>query len=154
MLSLNANYKCKLTLFCEVTSVLPDLSLITTKQTWDYHEWMNECLTTPQHEKQIDYWVSEWDKCMKWLLRVLRHNTCALSGLELITLWGMCKHKSHFKIGYVLLIITQYYNRALQDDVVYCGSPLIDNTSHSRLWKKSQPCLYPTLMLPCTEVCF
>ena len=23
------------------------------------HEWMNECLTTPQHEKQIGYWVSE-----------------------------------------------------------------------------------------------
>ena len=22
-------------------------------------EWMNECLTTPQHEKQIGYWVSE-----------------------------------------------------------------------------------------------
>ena len=28
---------------------------------------MNECLTTPQHEKQIGYWVSEKDKCMKWL---------------------------------------------------------------------------------------
>ena len=23
------------------------------------NEWMNECLTTPQHEKQIGYWVSE-----------------------------------------------------------------------------------------------
>ena len=23
---------------------------------------MNECLTTPQHEKQIGYWVSEKDK--------------------------------------------------------------------------------------------
>ena len=30
-------------------------------------EWMNECLTTPQHEKQIGYWVSEQGKCMKWL---------------------------------------------------------------------------------------
>ena len=30
-------------------------------------EWMNECLTTPQHEKQIGYWVSENGKCMKWL---------------------------------------------------------------------------------------
>ena len=25
-------------------------------------EWMNECLTTPQHEKQIGYWVSEKGK--------------------------------------------------------------------------------------------
>ena len=24
-----------------------------------HKEWMNECLTTPQHEKQIGYWVSE-----------------------------------------------------------------------------------------------
>ena len=31
---------------------------------------MNECLTTPQHEKQIDYWVSEKDKCMKWFYKV------------------------------------------------------------------------------------
>ena len=30
-------------------------------------EWMNECLTTPQHEKQIGYWVSEKCKRMKWL---------------------------------------------------------------------------------------
>ena len=28
---------------------------------------MNECLTTPQHEKQIGYWVSEKGKRMKWL---------------------------------------------------------------------------------------
>ena len=28
---------------------------------------MNECLTTPQHENQIGYWVSEKGKCMKWL---------------------------------------------------------------------------------------
>ena len=27
----------------------------------------NECLMTPQHEKQIGYWVSEKGKCMKWL---------------------------------------------------------------------------------------
>ena len=32
------------------------------------HEWMNECLTTPQHEQQIGYWLSEQGKCMKWLL--------------------------------------------------------------------------------------
>ena len=28
---------------------------------------MNECLMTPQHEKQIGYWVSEKGKYMKWL---------------------------------------------------------------------------------------
>ena len=28
---------------------------------------MNECLTTPQHEKQISYWVSEQGKWMTWL---------------------------------------------------------------------------------------
>ena len=28
---------------------------------------MNECLTIPQQEKQIGYWVSEKGKCMKWL---------------------------------------------------------------------------------------
>ena len=27
---------------------------------------MNECLTTPQHEKQIGYWVSEKSKRMEW----------------------------------------------------------------------------------------
>ena len=26
---------------------------------------MNEYLTTPQHEKQLGYWVSEKGKCMK-----------------------------------------------------------------------------------------
>ena len=26
---------------------------------YGYMEWMNECLTTPQHEKHIGYWVSE-----------------------------------------------------------------------------------------------
>ena len=32
-------------------------------------EWINECLTTPQHKKQIGYWVTEQGstKCMKWL---------------------------------------------------------------------------------------
>ena len=28
-----------------------------------WNEWMNECLTTPQHEKDIDYFVSDKDKC-------------------------------------------------------------------------------------------
>ena len=30
---------------------------------------MNECLTTPRHEKQIGYWVSKKGKRMKWLYR-------------------------------------------------------------------------------------
>ena len=42
------------------------LYLLYTKQN-QWCEWMNECLTTPQHEKQIGYWVSEKGKCMKWL---------------------------------------------------------------------------------------
>ena len=29
------------------------------------NEWMNECLTTPQHKKQIGYWVSEKGKRKK-----------------------------------------------------------------------------------------
>ena len=29
---------------------------------------MNECLTTPQHENQIGYWVSEKGKCMKCII--------------------------------------------------------------------------------------
>ena len=34
------------------------------------NEWMNECLTTPQHEKQIGYWVSEKGKIIQqcWVL--------------------------------------------------------------------------------------
>ena len=32
---------------------------------------MNVCLTTPQHKKQIGYWVSEKGKCMKWLYYLL-----------------------------------------------------------------------------------
>ena len=30
------------------------------------NEWMNECLMTHQHKKQISYWVSEKGKRMKW----------------------------------------------------------------------------------------
>ena len=33
---------------------------------------MNGCLTTPQHEKQIGYWVSEKGERMKWLLNVTK----------------------------------------------------------------------------------
>ena len=47
---------------------------------------MNECLTTPQHEKQIGYWVSEKGKCMKWLYHsklknIIKHsvNSCAIN---------------------------------------------------------------------------
>ena len=29
---------------------------------------MNECLMTPQHEKQIGYWVSKKGKCMKYMI--------------------------------------------------------------------------------------
>ena len=32
------------------------------------NEWMNECLTPPQHENQIGYWVSEKGKCMKCII--------------------------------------------------------------------------------------
>ena len=31
--------------------------------------WINGCLTTPQHEKQMGYWVSEKGKRMKWLYK-------------------------------------------------------------------------------------
>ena len=48
---------------------------------------MNECLTTPQHEKQIGYWVSEkgklaerdaalWYVCsliVRWVIRSILH---------------------------------------------------------------------------------
>ena len=33
------------------------------------NEWMNECLTTPQHENHIDYWVSEKGKCNEYQWR-------------------------------------------------------------------------------------
>ena len=38
---------------------------------------MNECLTTPQHEKQIGYWVSEKGKCMEYIVNLDR--ACLLS---------------------------------------------------------------------------
>ena len=50
------------------------------------YEWMNECLTTPQHEKQIGYWVSEKGKCMIWLYNyksknIIKHSvkSCAIT---------------------------------------------------------------------------
>ena len=33
---------------------------------------MNECLMTPQHEKQIGYWVSEKGKRMIWLYNLFK----------------------------------------------------------------------------------
>ena len=45
---------------------------------------MNECLTTPQHEKQIGYWVSEKGKCMKWLLTV-NEDKCSTTFRYLVT---------------------------------------------------------------------
>ena len=47
------------------------------------HEWMNECLMTPQHEKQIGYWVSEKGKCVNHnrsqLWSVVVHNEWTLT---------------------------------------------------------------------------
>ena len=50
---------------------------------------MNECLTTPQHEKQIGYWVSEKGKCMKWLYNyklknIIKHSvkSCAINKIS------------------------------------------------------------------------
>ena len=40
---------------------------------------MNECLTTPRHEKQIGYWVSEKGKCMKWLYNYIYINTWTMT---------------------------------------------------------------------------
>ena len=45
---------------------------------------MNECLTLPQHEKQIGYWVSEKGKCMKWLLTV-NEDKCSTTFRYLVT---------------------------------------------------------------------
>ena len=55
---------------------------------------MNECLTTPQHEKQIGYWVSEKGKCMKWLYHyklknIIKHsvNSCAINKVSQLGLF-------------------------------------------------------------------
>ena len=45
------------------------------------NEWMNECLTTPQHEKQIGYWVSEKGKCWrKEMFYLTMHSTHFIYG--------------------------------------------------------------------------
>ena len=55
---------------------------------------MNECLTTPQHEKQIGYWVSGKGKCMKWLYHqklknIIKHsvNSCAINKVSQLGLF-------------------------------------------------------------------
>ena len=65
---------------------------------------MNECLTTPQHEKQIGYWVSEKDKCMKWLYNKklknsIKHSvkSCAINKISQLGLF-----KIYSKIQFVL----------------------------------------------------
>ena len=65
---------------------------------------MNECLTTPQHEKQIGYWVSEKGKCMKWLYNkksknIIKHsvNSCAINEISQFGLF-----KIYSKIQFVL----------------------------------------------------
>ena len=65
---------------------------------------MNECLTTPQHEKEIGYWVSEKGKCMKWLhnnffLNIINHsvNSCAINKISQLGLF-----KIYSKILFVL----------------------------------------------------
>ena len=42
---------------------------------------MNECLTTPQHEKQISYWVSEKGKCNEMVIKLKIENCkkCAIN---------------------------------------------------------------------------
>ena len=48
---------------------------------------MNECLTTPQHEKQIGYWVSEQGKCLKKKER---------------NVFYLTTHSTHFIYGYMV----------------------------------------------------
>ena len=57
---------------------------------------MNECLTTPQHEIQIGYWVSEKGKCMKWLYNkklknIIKHSvkSCAINRISQLGLFKM-----------------------------------------------------------------
>ena len=45
---------------------------------------VNECLTTPQHEKQIVYWVSEQGKCNGMVIKlksIKKHSvkSCAIN---------------------------------------------------------------------------
>ena len=65
---------------------------------------MNECLTTPQHEKQIGYWVPEKGKCMKWLYNkklkhIIKHSvrSCAINNISQLGLFKM-----YSKIQFVL----------------------------------------------------
>ena len=68
------------------------------------NEWMNECLMTPQHEKQIGYLVSEKGKPMKWLYNnkfksIIKHSvkSCAINKISQLGLF-----KIYSKIWFVL----------------------------------------------------
>ena len=65
---------------------------------------MNECLTTPQHEKPIGYWVSEKGKCMRRLYNYKLKNIikqsvqrCAINKVSQLVLL-----KIYIKIQFVL----------------------------------------------------
>ena len=66
---------------------------------------MNECLTTPQHEKQIGYWVSEKGKCINGYIKlknwknIINHSvqSCAINKISQLGLF-----KIYSQIQYVL----------------------------------------------------
>ena len=65
---------------------------------------MNGCLTTPQHEKQIGYWVSEKGKCIngyiiKKMKNIIKHSvqSCAIIKISQLGLF-----KIYSKIQFVL----------------------------------------------------
>ena len=53
------------------------------------NEWMNECLTTPQHEKQIGYWVSEkgLKEGVKEMFYLTMHSTHFVDGYMVLGIW-------------------------------------------------------------------
>ena len=89
------------------------------------NEWMNECLTTPQHEKQIGYWVSEKGrmneqhkimqciyiklyKTIEWLINKLKSNCSRfhLLKLEYIIFIAWQKRSKSLVIDYTVHFIT------------------------------------------------
>ena len=58
---------------------------------------MNECLITPQHEKQISYWVSEKGKSTKWLNIKKIHSFLTVTNLKMSFLY--------FIVNILLLLI-------------------------------------------------
>ena len=63
-------------MFNDTPARKPD-RLLGVKKVNAQNEWMNECLTTPQHEKQIGYWVSEKGKRTKWMNEWMFNDTPA-----------------------------------------------------------------------------